>query len=169
MSDLVVLGFPSKERAEQVMDVAGSLNRQELLDLEDAALVWRTPDGKIKVEQSVNPVAAGAATGALWGTLLGLLFLMPLFGMAVGAATGAASGKLADIGIDDRFIKETAATLTPGSAAIFALVRRSTPDRVRAALAPYEPTVLRTSLTKEREDELVAALQNGRQQSTSAR
>jgi uncharacterized membrane protein len=47
MSDLVVLGFPSKERAEQVMDVAGSLNRQELLDLEDAAVVWRRPDGKI--------------------------------------------------------------------------------------------------------------------------
>jgi uncharacterized membrane protein len=167
MSDLVVLGFPSKERAEQVMDVAGSLNRQELLDLEDAALVWRAPDGKIKVQQSVNPVAAGAASGALWGTLLGLLFLMPLFGMAVGAATGAASGKLADVGIDDRFIKDTAATLTPGSAAIFALVRRSTPDRVREALAPYEPTVLRTSLTKDREDELVAALQNGRPAGTS--
>jgi uncharacterized membrane protein len=169
MSDLVVLGFPSKERAEQVMDVAGSLNRQELLDLEDAALVWRAPDGKIKVQQSVNPVAAGAASGALWGTLLGLLFLMPLFGMAVGAATGAASGKLADVGIDDRFIKDTAATLTPGSAAIFALVRRSTPDRVREALAPYEPTVLRTSLTKDREDELVAALQNGRPAGTSQR
>jgi uncharacterized membrane protein len=169
MSDLVVLGFPSKERAEQVMDVAGSLNRQELLDLEDAALVWRTPDGKIKVQQSMNTTAGGAATGALWGTLLGLLFLMPLFGMAVGAAVGAASGKLADVGIDDRFIKDTAATLTPGSAAIFALVRRSTPDRVREALAPYEPTVLRTSLTKDREDELVAALQNGRQASTSAR
>lgn len=167
MSDLVVLGFPSKERAEQVMDVAGSLNRQELLDLEDAALVWRTSDGKIKVQQSVNPVAAGAASGAMWGTLLGLLFLMPLFGMAVGAATGAASGKLADVGIDDRFIKETAATLTPGSAAIFALVRRSTPDRVREALAPYEPTVLRTSLTADREEELVAALQNGRPAGTS--
>ena len=159
MSDLVVLGFPNKERAEQVMDVAASLGRQELLDLEDAALVWRTPDGKVKVQQSISTVGMGAAGGALWGMLLGLLFLVPLFGMAVGAAAGAATAKLADIGIDDRFIKETAATITPGTAAIFALVRRSTPDRVRAALAAYEPTVLRTSLTGEREDELVAALQ----------
>jgi len=161
MSELVVLGFPNKDRAEQVMDLAGSLGREELLDLEDAALVWRTPDGKIKVQQSISPVAAGAAGGALWGMLLGLLFLVPLFGMAVGAAAGAASGKLADVGIDDRFLKEIAATITPGTAAIFALVRRSTPDRVREALAPYEPTVLRTSLTKDKEDELIAALQGG--------
>jgi uncharacterized membrane protein len=165
MAELVVLGFPNRERAEQVMDLAGHLRRQELLDLEDAALVWRTPDGKIKVQQSISPVAGGALSGALWGTLLGLLFLVPFFGMAVGAATGAATGgavgKLAGIGIDDQFVKDVAVTMTPGTAAIFALVRRSTPDEVREALAPYRPTVLRTTLTKDREDELVAALQGG--------
>jgi uncharacterized membrane protein len=161
MAELVVLGFPDKERAEQVMDLADRLGRQELLDLEDAALVWRTSEGKIKIQQSMSPAAGGALGGALWGMLLGLLFLVPLFGMAVGAASGAAAAKLADIGINDRFIKDVAATIAPGSAAIFALVRRSTPDRVRAELAPYEPTVLRTSLTKDREDELIAALEGG--------
>jgi uncharacterized membrane protein len=160
MADLVVLGFPNKERAEQVMEVSARLRKQELLDLEDAALVWRTPDGKIKVQQSFSTTGAGAATGALWGTLFGLLFLMPIFGMAVGAATGALMGKLTDVGIDDTFIKEVAATLEPGSAAIFALVRHSTPDKVRAALAEYEPTVIRTSLTKDQEHELAAALQH---------
>jgi uncharacterized membrane protein len=159
MADLVVLGFPSKEQAEQVMEVVGRLRKQELLDLEDSALVWRTEDGKIKTQQQFSTTGAGAATGALWGTLFGLLFFVPIFGLAVGAATGAIAGKLADIGIDDRFIKEVATTLEPGTAAIFALVRKSTPDRVREALAEFNPTVLRTSLTKQQEDELVAALQ----------
>lgn len=158
MSELVVLGFPDKETAEQVMAVGAQLRREELLDLEDAALVWRTLDGKIKTQQSFSPTGAGAATGALWGTLFGLLFLMPVFGMAVGAASGALMGKLTDVGIDDRFIKEVAASLQPGSAAIFALVRRSTPDKVRAALAPYDPKVMRTSLTSSEEDELIKAL-----------
>jgi len=162
MAELVVLGFPSKEQAERVMEVAESLGKQELLDLEDSALVWRTQDGKIKTQQAFSTTGAGAATGALWGALFGLLFFVPIFGLAVGAATGAIVGKLADIGIDDTFIKEVAQTLEPGSAAIFALVRRSTPDRVRAALAEYQPTVLRTSLTKEQEDELVAALHGSR-------
>ncbi|WP_371648999.1 MULTISPECIES: hypothetical protein [unclassified Streptomyces] len=32
------------------------------------------------------------------------------------------------------------------------------PDRVREAVRPFHPTVIRTSLTKDREEELVAAL-----------
>ncbi|MFJ8940546.1 DUF1269 domain-containing protein [Streptomyces sp. NPDC102365] len=158
MTDLVVLGFSDKEKAESVLRLSKDLSKQELLDLEDAALAWRTPDGKIHVRQSFSPTAHGAAGGALWGTLFGLLFLMPVFGAAVGAGTGALAGKLTDVGINDAFIKEIAGTLEPGRAAVFALVRRSTPDRVREALRPFGPTVLRTSLTKEHEEELVAAL-----------
>ncbi|MET9562939.1 DUF1269 domain-containing protein [Streptomyces tauricus] len=159
MTDLVVLGFSDKEKAESVLRLSKDLSKQELLDLEDAALAWRTPDGKIHVHQSFSPTAHGAAGGALWGTLFGTLFLMPVFGAAVGASTGALAGKLTDVGINDAFIKEIAGTLEPGRAAVFALVRRSTPDRVREALRPFGPTVLRTSLTKEREEELIATLQ----------
>ncbi|MGI5452927.1 DUF1269 domain-containing protein [Streptomyces sp. CA-249302] len=159
MTDLVVLGFTDKEKAEAVLRLSKELSRQELLDLEDAALAWRTQDGKIHVRQSFSPTASGAAGGALWGTLFGLIFLMPVFGAAVGAATGAVAGKLTDVGINDAFIKEIAGALEPGRAAVFALVRRTTPDKVRDALRPFQPTVLRTSLTKDREEELVAALQ----------
>jgi uncharacterized membrane protein len=159
MADLFVLGFPSKEKAEAVLELARDLQKQELLDLEDAALVWRTADGKIKVQQTFSPAGAGAATGALWGTLFGLLFFMPVFGLAVGAATGALAGKLTDLGINDRFMKELAATLEPGSAAVFALVRRSTPDKVRQALAPYEPALIHTSLSEQEEAGIVRALQ----------
>jgi uncharacterized membrane protein len=159
MADLFVLGFPTREKAEAVLEVTRSLQKEELLDLEDAALVWRTADGKIKVQQSYHPAGAGAATGALWGALFGLLFLMPVFGMAVGAASGAIAGKLTDLGISDDFMKQVGAALEPGAAAVFALVRRSTPDRVRRALLPYEPTVIRTSLPAQKEAELVAEVQ----------
>lgn len=158
MTELVVLGFSDKEQAEAVMRLSSQLSREELLDLEDAALAWRSQDGKVHVQQAHNTTATGAATGALWGTLFGMLFLMPVFGAAAGAATGAVAGKLRDVGLNDAFIEETAGALEPGRAAVFALVRRSTPDRVREALSPFHPTVLHTSLTKAREDELIAAL-----------
>ncbi|MET9296981.1 DUF1269 domain-containing protein [Streptomyces sp. NPDC003077] len=159
MADLVVLGFADRDKADAVLRVAQDLSRQELLDLEDAALAWRTMDGKIHVRQSYNPTATGATGGALWGTLFGMLFLMPVFGAAVGAATGAIAGKLTDVGINDAFVKEIAGTLEPGRAAVFALVRHSTPDRVRDAVRPFHPSVIRTSLTKDREEELIEALQ----------
>jgi len=159
MAQLFVLGFPTREKAEAVLEVAKELQQEDLLDLEDAALVWRTADGKIKVQQSYSPTATAAGGGALWGLLLGLLFTVPVFGLAMGAASGAVAGKLADVGIDDRFIKQVAGTLEPGTAAVFALVRRSTPERVQAALLPYGPTIIRTSLSADKEADLVKRLQ----------
>jgi uncharacterized membrane protein len=61
--------------------------------------------------------------------LIGLLFLNPLLGAGIGAGAGALSGKFADIGINDQFMKDLAATFTPGSSALFVLVRKSTPEQ----------------------------------------
>jgi uncharacterized membrane protein len=94
--------------------------------------------------------------GACWGTLIGLIFMNPLLGAAIGAGSGALSGKLADIGINDQFMKDLGATITPGSAALFVLVRESTPDKVLEGLKAFagKGRVLQTSLTKDKEDEL---------------
>ena len=82
----------------------------------------------------MNTTAAGAASGALWGTLIGFIFLMPLVGTAIGAASGALGGKLTDVGINDQFMKDTAAALQPGSAGLFLLIRKMTTDKVLADL-----------------------------------
>jgi uncharacterized membrane protein len=75
MAQLLVFGVDSPQTAGKILDLAADLNRQELLQLADAAWVERRPDGKVKLHQSVNLAATGAASGALWGTLIGLLFL----------------------------------------------------------------------------------------------
>ena len=84
-----------------------------MISLDDAVVVTRDEDGKVKLHQSRKLAAAGAAGGALWGGLIGLIFFVPLLGMAVGAATGAATGALTDIGVDDRFMKDLGEKLTP--------------------------------------------------------
>jgi uncharacterized membrane protein len=61
----------------------------------------------------INTTAAGAVGGAFWGTLIGLIFLMPLAGAALGAASGAVSGALTDLGISNKFMKDTAAAIQP--------------------------------------------------------
>jgi uncharacterized membrane protein len=161
MANLVVLGFDDKASAQLVFElVTDTLPRQELLQVGDAALVWREQDGKPHVQQAVNTTAAGALGGAFWGTLIGLLFLNPLFGLVVGAASGAIGGKLNDIGIDDKMIKELAGQLTPGKAAVFALVRSATQDRVIEAIKPYGPTLLQSSLSMDDQASLAKALQD---------
>lgn len=168
MADLVVLGFDNRRVAEEVFELTASLEGDELLDLQDAAVAWRDDHGRLRIHQALPTTATaaevGALTGALWGTLLGLLVVNPLAGLMVGGLTGAAAGAtagaLSDIGIDDDLIRRIGQQLQPGKAAVFALIRRSTPDRVTAALKPYHPTVLHTTLTQNREQDLVKALQS---------
>lgn len=160
MSDLIVIGFRDEFKADEVLIELRKLEREYLIDLEDAAIVVRNKDGKIKIKQTQELITAGALTGGFWGLLLGLLFLHPFLAV-VGVAAGALSGAIADIGIDDNFIRELGKTIEPGTSAIFILVKKSTPDKVLADLSQFEGKVLQTSLTKEDEAELQAALSKG--------
>lgn len=166
MSDLIVVGFKDEFKADEVMSELRRLQSEYLVDLEDAAVVVRNQEGKIKIKQAQELVAAGAVSGSYWGVLLSVLFFNPIFAL-VGAAAGALSGALTDIGIDDNFMRDLGSTIEPGTSAIFVLIRKSTPDRVLADLSKFEGKVLRTSLSKEDEAKLQAALQGNAQAVTA--
>jgi uncharacterized membrane protein len=154
---LIVFGFKTETGAAEMRDALASLQKQQLITLDDAAVVVRREDGKVKVKQVVNLVGEGALGGAFWGMLIGLLFFMPWMGLAIGAISGALAGKLSDIGIDDGFIKEVGAAVEPGNSALFLLVRDVTPDKVLGELTQFDAKVLRTSLSTEKEARLRAA------------
>ncbi len=158
MSDLVVIAFPSEEKAEEVRQKVLELQKDYLIELGDAVIAVKQPNGHIKLNQLVNTTAVGAVSGTLWGTLIGLIFLQPLLGAAIGAASGAVGGALADVGIDDKFIKEVAQTLDSGNAALFLLIRKFTADKVLADLTGVGGTVLRTSFDHTKEQALRDAL-----------
>ncbi|WP_019501316.1 DUF1269 domain-containing protein [Pseudanabaena sp. PCC 6802] len=158
MSDLIVIGFKDEFKADEVLIDLMKLQREHLIDLEDAAIVVRDREGKVKIKQTQELVASGALSGGFWGLLFGLIFFNPLLGWAVGATVGAVSGALTDIGIDDNFIREIGNTVEPGTSALFILVRKSTPDKVLDDLSKFEGKVLRTSLSKDDEAKLQAAL-----------
>jgi len=128
--------------------------------MEDVVVVTKDEKGKVKLHQAVNLTAAGAMGGTFWGMLIGMIFLNPLAGAAIGAGAGALSGKLKDIGISDQFMKELGETFTPGSSALFVLVRKVTPDKVLEALKDFKGTVLKTSLTADREEKLREVLES---------
>jgi uncharacterized membrane protein len=129
-----------------------------VIEIEDAVVVTRQPNGKVKLHQTVNPAGAGAAGGALWGGLIGLIFLAPLLGAAIGAAAGAAGGAVSDPGIEDNFMRELGQSLPEGGAALFALVRQVTPDKVVPRISQYGGKILQTSLSNESEQRLQEAL-----------
>lgn len=156
-SNMVVMTFNNEHTAEQVRDRLVELQKLQLITLDDAVVVVRGQDGKVKVKQLVSLAGAGALSGAFWGMLMGMLLFVPFLGMAVGAATGAITGSMRDYGIDDTFIKEVGNSIQPGTSAIFLLVEQATVDKVVEQLKPFGGTIVRTSLSRENEARLKAA------------
>jgi uncharacterized membrane protein len=168
LSDLLVIEFPSEAKAEGVREMLLAMQREYLIGLGDAVVAVKDDRGRVKLNQIFQPVAQGAVSGMLWGSLIGLLFMMPLAGAAVGAASGALRGRLADLGINDAFMRQAARTLQSGNAALFLLIRKMTTDKVLAALHGAG-TVLRSSFDETKEEALQAALAGARAASVEAR
>lgn len=158
MSTLVVIGYDDPFKAQEVRLMLAKMQKDYLIDLEDAVVAVKDEEGKVKLHQAVNLTAAGAVSGGFWGALIGLIFLNPLLGLALGATAGGVSGALTDVGIDDKFMKELAGDMNPNSSVLFILVRKATPDKVLEEIKGTGGHVLRTSLSHEDETKLQAAL-----------
>jgi uncharacterized membrane protein len=158
MSELIVIGYPEEETAKEVLERALDLQKEYLIDLEDAAVVVRDTKGKLHVTTTDHMTEMGALGGLFWGALIGLIFLVPLFGAALGGLYGAVFGKLGDMGIRESFKRQVADLVQPGTSAILFVVRKMTPDKVLEELAPFGGTVLRTSLDHEAEEHMQEAL-----------
>ena len=158
MSDLVVIAYPTEAKAEEVRQKLLGMQKDYLIELGDAVIAVKNASGQIKLNQLMNTTGAGAVSGTFWGALIGLIFLMPLAGAAIGAASGAISGALTDVGLNDKWMKETAQAIQPGTAALFVLVRKVTADKVLEGLKGEGGTVMKTSLDHTKEAALQAAL-----------
>src|ERR1700757_836282 len=133
MSDLVVVAFPTEEKAEEVRKKLLDMQQEYLIELGDAVIAVKQPNGHVKLNQLFHPTASGAACGALGAVL-------------------------SDVGINDKFMKDAAQTLQEGNAALFLLIRKMTADKVLAELQGVGGTVLRTSFDHTKEEALRQAL-----------
>ena len=161
MSNLVAVVFGDETTAFEMRAALAKMQKELLIEMEDAVVVTKNTDGKTQLHQAVNLTAIGAVGGGFWGLLIGLLFLNPLISTAVGVAYGAIVAKLSDIGISDRMMKELAESFKPGSSALFVLVRWATVDKVLEGLKPFvgKGKIFQTSLSKDDEAALRRALE----------
>ena len=157
MATLSVWKFETSDGAEQMLTKLQSLQKQQLIQVQDAAIVtWPQGKDKPKTKQLANMAGIGAMQGAFWGMLFGLIFFVPFFGLAVGAAIGALSGKFADYGIDDNFIKEVQSKVTEGTSALFLLTSGAVQDKILDALKDTKMELIQSNLTAEQEAQLRA-------------
>ena len=155
MAALTVWKFATPEGAGDAEKTLVELSQQGLITVHDAATVsWPADRKKPTTRQLASLTGAGALSGSFWGLLFGLLFFVPLLGMAVGAAAGAIGGSLADVGIDDEFIKSVRSKVTPGTSALFVMTSDAVLDKVEAAFEGQDMELIQTNLSGEDEAKL---------------
>jgi uncharacterized membrane protein len=155
MATLTAWKFPTPEGADSALLKLESLQKQELIQIHDGAVVsWPADKKKPKTRQMHSTAGAGALGGSFWGLLFGLIFFVPFLGMAVGAAAGALGGALTDVGIDDDFIKQVREQVTPGTSALFALTSDAVTDKIKDAFAGDKMELLYTNLSDEQDAKL---------------
>ena len=157
MASLTVWKYSTPEGAGQALTKLGELSKQQLISVQDAAIVsWPVGSKKPKTHQMASTTGAGALGGAFWGMLFGLLFFVPFLGLAIGAAMGAMAGHFSDYGIDDNFIKSVRSEVTEGTSALFLLSSDAVIDKVNAAFEGMEKGVLlKSNLSAEQEAKLL--------------
>ena len=155
MANLTVWKFNTVDGAEKAIEKLAELQKQHLIEIKDAAIVyWKPGKKKPKTRQAFDLPAISALDGAFWGMLFGLLFFVPIFGMAVGALSGALSGHFADYGINDEFIKNVRSKVTEGTSALFLMSENATVDKVLEAFSEEQIELIQSNLSSEQEAKL---------------
>jgi len=157
MSRLTIVGYDDPDQAEEVRLKLRKLQKEYVMDLKDAVVAVKDEQGKVKLHQSVDFSADGTFGFSFLGSLTGLILL--------NAAASAACSALTQVGIDARFMKELAATLSPGSSVLFVLTGIPTPhrDRLLEELKGTGGKILQTTLSHEDQSALQAALSAARE------
>jgi uncharacterized membrane protein len=87
MAELVVVGFEGKHRAAEVLNQLEVLNDTSAIELKDAVAVYRTDDGRLRFDSSMQATTGeGAVGGALLGGMIGALLMAPFTGGVSAAA-----------------------------------------------------------------------------------
>ena len=138
MTALTVWKFNDAGGARAALDQLKSLQKQQLIEIQDAAIVeWPQGNKKPKTKQDNSLTGAGALGGAFWGMLFGAL-----------------AGHFSDYGIDDDFIKSVRSEVTEGTSALFLLTGNATVDKLEAELKGKMGSLIRSNLTDEQEANL---------------
>jgi uncharacterized membrane protein len=157
MSEMMVLGFESEAAADEFGVKLAALQKDMIVQLQDAAMVVRDPDGKPHVKHGNKLVGAGAMGGAFWGMLFGLLFFVPFLGMAIGAGMGALFGKVGKTGIDRQVLEQMGDAVPPGTAGWFLVIGQMTEEKFLAAVEGTNAKLVRSNLSEAQEKELKEA------------
>lgn len=149
MSELIVLGFEGKYKADEVLLDLLKLEQEHLIDLEDALIVTKNAEGKIRVKPCHDLVKPGDLSNELWGGIISSV----VFHRSLQLIDDPSASPL-----DPSFLVKVEEMLQPNSSALFVLVRHTEPGKIVELLDNKGGQLLRASCSEQKATEVVESL-----------
>jgi uncharacterized membrane protein len=147
---IAVVTFQDTEGAGKLLDMLKDLEKQKLIELDDAVIVVKDADGEIKVKETKDLTKAkGAAKGGTLGFVVGLMMGGPIGGVLLGAAAGALLSRKVDLGIPKGKIDVLIEEMVDGSSALFVQGTSKREGVMRAAMLQTNGTLHELELTED--------------------
>lgn len=147
---IAVVTFQDTEGAGKLLDMLKDLEKQKLVELDDAVVVVKGADGEVKVKETTDLTKAkGAAKGGTLGLVVGLMLGGPIGGVLLGAAAGALASRKVDLGIPKGKIDLLVQEMVDGSSALFVQGTSKREGVMRAAMLQTNGTLHELELTED--------------------
>ena len=147
MSQLLIVGFKEKYKADEVMVELLTKERQYQFDLEDAVVVTQNSQEQLRVKSYYDllPATEGQKSESL-GFIISSLF------------ESSDQEVLAKIGLNQQIIAEIRELMKPDSSIIVVLIYKVNLEQIMAEIEKYQGKVLYTTLAFDSRKELFTAL-----------
>ncbi len=145
MSELVVVSFDDKYKADEVLLELLKLEQENLADLKDAVVITKNAVGKIRVKPYHDLVEPGDLSNELWGGIISAVF----FHRALTIKEGV---------FDGSFLTEVEEYLKPNSSSLFVIISNANLEKIIAEFNRFGGKLIRTSFSQDKIDNLQKTL-----------
>ena len=147
MSQLLIAGFKEKYKADEVMLDLLKKELEHLVDLEDAVVVTKNSQGKIRVKPYYDLLAATQGhQSQFWGSIVSTLL------------ERSDQEALSKIGLNEQICSEIQEMMQPNSSAIIVLLEPIYFEQAIAEIQTYKGKMLYTALAYDNKEEIYQAL-----------
>jgi uncharacterized membrane protein len=155
---VIVAAFNDLNGASQALTSLKEAKKERLIEIEDAAVLTKDSDGKIRIKETADMRAGkGATIGAIAGGVVGLLAGPVGWAALGGGVIGGLAAKLHDSGFPDDRLRQLAEGLTPDSSALVAVIDHRWVADLERELARQGADVVTEGLR----DDIAARLKEG--------
>ena len=151
MTDLLAVAFADVRGADDVLHKLRSLRQEDLVEVEDACIAERDRNGALHLKQAIGEQLTAALHPPFWHRLIAHI-------LHHGQEHMPAEGMTPEVGLDYGFVRQAANSLSPGTSALFLVMRKTSTEALIEALKAHPGEIMRTSLPPGERQALAAAL-----------